>query len=393
MAWGEKDVSEQRLKFVIRADSGKEQMSALCREYEISRPTGYAWLERYRQCERVSELKEKSRRPQRSPRRTKEAVEERVEDLRRRYPDWGAKKLQVLLKREGVDAPRITIHRILLRRGLVREQDRHRAAVKRFERAGPNELWQMDFKGMPETRPGCLPLTILDDHSRYLVGLFELGGTQAEPVRRSLQTVFERAGVPEAMLMDHGTPWWNMRSESGWTWLTVWLMKQGIRLHLSGYRHPQTQGKVERSHGSLEAAMYKRGKAEGQGWQQWLDAFREEYNQVRPHEALGMEVPARRWQSSPRVFQPHPPVWEYPDPGNVRRIRDNGGINVGGRNYFVSRALIGESVQMQWMEDRILVLLCNTMVREFDLKSGSSHGIDYRQMDRARTQGLLGGQR
>jgi transposase InsO family protein len=393
VAWGEKDVSEQRLKFVIRAETGKEQMSALCREFEISRPTGYAWLARYRLCERVAELKERSRRPHRSPQQTAETVAGRVVQLRQQYPDWGAKKLRVLLSREGIELPRITLHRILLRRGLVREQDRHRPAVQRFERKAPNELWQVDFKGMPETRAACLPLTILDDHSRYLVGLFELAGTKAEPVQRSLQTVFERDGVPEAMLMDHGTPWWNMHSEWGWTWLTVWLMRQGIRLHLSGYRHPQTQGKVERSHGSLEAAMLKRPKAEQQGWQPWLDAFRQEYNQVRPHEALGMEVPAQRWRSSPRRYQSNPPAWDYSDPANVRTVQQNGGIQAGGRNYFVSRALIGESVQMQWLEDRIVVYFCHTLVREFDLRSGSSHGIDFGQMDRARTQALLGGQK
>jgi transposase InsO family protein len=97
--------------------------------------------------------------------------------------------------------------------------------------------------------------------------------------------------MPDAMLLDHGTPWWNMQSQSGWTWLTVWLMRQGIRLYLSGYRHPQTQGKIERSNRSLESAMRKRPKAPELGWQAWLDAYREEHNHVRPHEALQMEVP------------------------------------------------------------------------------------------------------
>jgi len=268
-------MSEQRMRFAIRASSGKEEMSGLCREFEISRPTGYLWLRRYRECERLQELAEKSRRPHSSPRQTLPELEERVVALRQSHPDWGAEKLRVVLERDQVRLPRITIHRILLRRGLVREQDRHRAAVQRFAREAPNQLWQMDFKGMPESRR-CLPLSMLDDHSRYLVGLIELASTRAEPVRQSLQTVFEGNGLPDGMLMDHGSPWWNMQSEAGWTWLTVWLMKQGIRLHMSGYRHPQTQGKVERMHGSLEAAMVKRGKPEGADWQPWLDAFRQE---------------------------------------------------------------------------------------------------------------------
>jgi transposase InsO family protein len=246
-------VSEERLEFVIRAGSGKEDLKELCREFEISRPTGYKWLERYRECDRLEELSEKSRRPLRSPTKTTAEKEAAVVALRQRYPDWGAKKLRVLLQREGVEIPRITIHRILLRNQLVRERDRRRRAVKRYERELANQLWQMDFKGMPEARKGCVPLSIIDDHwfaasqhSRYLVGLFSLGGTKAEEVKDSLETVFEASGMPEAMLMDHGTPWWTMKSESGWTWLTVWLMKQGVRIYMSGYRHPQTQGKVER---------------------------------------------------------------------------------------------------------------------------------------------------
>ncbi len=387
MAWGVEDMSEQRMRFAIRADSGKEEMSGLCREFEISRPTGYLWLARYRECERLQELAEKSRRPHSSPRQTSTEWEDRVVALRQSHPDWGAEKLRVVLERDQVRLPRITIHRILLRKGLVQEQDRHRAAVQRFAREAPNQLWQMDFKGMPESR-GCLPLSMLDDHSRFLVGLIELASTRAEPVRQSLQTVFEGHGLPDGMLMDHGSPWWNMQSEAGWTWLTVWLMKQGIRLYMSGYRHPQTQGKVERMHGSLEAAMVKRGKPEGEPWQPWLDAFRQEYNHVRPHEALGMDVPAQHWHPSSRPFQPEPSLWDYPDPANVRKVRQNGGISLQGRIYFVGRALIGEPVQLQWVEDRILVFFCNTIVREFDLQTGSSHAVNYGQLDRVRTQGL-----
>jgi transposase InsO family protein len=388
LIWKAEDVSEQRLKFAIRASSGQEEMKALCKEFEISRPTGYVWLGRYRECERLRELAEKSRRPHRSPNRTEAAKEQRVIALRQQYPDWGARKIVELLKREQVEIPRITVHRILLRHGLVRDGDRHRAATQRFERESPNQLWQMDFKGMPPTRAHCLPLVILDDHSRYLVGLFETAGTKAEPVRQNLTTVFQRAGLPEAMLMDHGTPWWNMQSYLGWTWLTVWLMKQGIRLYLSGYRHPQTQGKIERCNGSLEAAMMKRPKPEGQSWQAWLDAYRQEHNHVRPHEALQMEVPATRWNPSPRTFQAQPKPWDYPDPTHVRQVRENGGVSVGGHSYFIGRAFIGEKVQLEYLDDRTLVWFCRTLLREIDLRSGTSHPVDPRPLQRARTRGF-----
>src|SRR6266404_3256738 len=386
--WKAENMSEQRVKFAIRASSGQEEMKALCQEFEISRPTGYLWRKRYRECERVGELTEMSRRPHRSPNQTGAEQEQRVLALRHQYPDWGARKLMELLKREQLELPRITVHRILLRNGLVRERDRHRAAMKRFEREAPNQLWQMDFKGMPDKRMGCLPLVVLDDHSRYLLGLFDTTSTQAQPVQENLTTVFRRDGLPEAMLMDHGTPWWNMQSSSGWTWLTVWLMKQGIRLYLSGYRHPQTQGKIERCNGSLEAAMSKRPKPDGQSWQCWLDAYRQEHNHVRPHEALQMDVPARRWKPSLRAFQQEHDLWEYPDPIHVRKVRENGGVSLRGQSYFVSRALIGENVQLEFFEERAIVWFCCTLVREFDFQTGNSYSVHPQHQQRARTQGL-----
>jgi transposase InsO family protein len=383
------DVSERRMQFVVRASSGKEELKALCREFQISRPTGYSWLERYRSAERLQDLAEHSRRPKRSPKETAADVQRRLVELRGQYPDWGARKLVVLLEREGISLPRITAHRILLRHGLVLPQDRHRTAAKRFQREAPNQLWQMDFKGMPETRPGCLPLVVIDDHSRYLVGLFATGGTRAEPVRDNLQLAFQQHGMPEAMLMDHGTPWWNMQSASGWTWLTVWLMRHGVRLYLSGLRHPQTQGKVERLNGALEAAMKKRPKRDQQSWQAWLDAHRQEHNHVRPHEALDMDVPAQHWSPSPRRFEADPQPWEYERPENVRLVRQSGTIGWGGKSYFVSRALIGERVQLDFVDRRAIAYFCRTAVREFDLETGSSHHVDFGQFRRARTQALL----
>jgi len=133
-------MSEQRVKFAIRASSGAEEMKALCREFEISRPTGYLWLKRLRECDRIEELREKSRRPHHSPNQTKSEIEQRLIALRHQYPDWGAGKLVELLKREQVVLGQVTAHRILLRNGLVRDQDRHRAATKRFEREAPNQL-------------------------------------------------------------------------------------------------------------------------------------------------------------------------------------------------------------------------------------------------------------
>ena len=258
MAWGMVDVDEQRMRFVLQASHREKSLRELCGEFKISRPTGYTWIRRFA-AGGIAGMEEKSRRPHHSPTRTAEDIEQRVLELRQQRPDWGARKLHTLLEREGLVLPAITIHRILLRHDLVRPQDRHRAAVQRFSRSAPNQLWQMDFKGPVGWQAPVGPLSIVDDHSRYAITLHGTWSSKAEPVKERLEEAFERCGVPEAMLMDHGTPWWNMKAATGWTWLTVWIVKQGIQVHFSGYRHPQTQGKVERFHGSLEVATQRRG--------------------------------------------------------------------------------------------------------------------------------------
>ncbi len=375
MAWKTVDIEEQRVRFVVCASRREKSFQQLCQEFDVSRPTGYQWLRRY-QAGGIATMVEKSRRPQHSPMRTPVEIEQRVVTLRQERPDWGARKLQVLLKREGILLPVITLHRILLRHDLVRMPDRHRWAVQRFERGTSNQLWQMDFKGPLGWQAPVGPLSVLDDHSRYAIALVGTWSTRAEPVRERLEEAFQHCGVPEEMLMDHGTPWWNMKATAGWTWLTVWLMRQGIRLHFSGYRHPQTQGKVERFHGSMAAAMKRRGIPGQEQRQDWLDEFRHEYNHLRPHEALGMRTPARVWSKSARRYQPHPPAWEYEPGVELKKIAAEGQMSVDGRRWEISRALAGEWVQLERIEHRVLVYYCRSLVRELDLLQHRSTAVE-----------------
>jgi transposase InsO family protein len=365
MAWGTMDMEEQRMRFVIAASRREKPFRRLCEEFRISRPTGYMWWQRY-QRGGYRGVVEKSRRPQHSPGRTDRRVEQRVVELRRQRPDWGARKLQWLLEQEGIELPVITVHRILLRHDLVRAQDRHRPAVKHFEREAPNELWQMDFKSPVGWEAPVGPLSVLDDHSRYAVRLHGTWSTKAEPVQEQMEEAFQQCGVPEAMLMDHGTPWWNMKAFTGATWLTLWLMKQGIRLHFSGYQHPQTQGKVERFHGALAAALKRRGYPRPEERQSWLDQFRHEYNEVRPHESLGMRTPASVWRKSPRRYDPHPAAWEYEPGSEASKVSSDGQIFIDRQRWEISRALAGEWVQLIRLEQRILVYYCRSLVRELD---------------------------
>jgi transposase InsO family protein len=375
-AWGQVNVNEKRVEFVIRASRGRERMAALCREFSISRQTGYKWLRRYRGCDDIGELGEQSRRPRRSPHKTAPEIEQRVVELRRAQPDWGAPLLAwVLEEEEGVKIPWITVHRILKRQGLVREEA-VRPATQRFERAEPNELWQMDFKGMAASRPGCLPLSLLDDHSRYVVGLWALESTGGAGVRQVLEQRFREVGLPQGLLMDHGTPWWTPGSRIGLTVLTVWLLKLGIGLHFSGFRHPQTQGKVERWHGSLERAMRGRGfPAAFEQQRCWLERFRREYNERRPHRALGMQPPVRFWRPSERSYPAKIREWEYPAGVCLERLNSQGMLSWQGRRWFVCEALANELVRVEELDGRLLVWFCQKLVCEIDRRAGHTTAV------------------
>jgi transposase InsO family protein len=373
MSWKTTSVMEERIKFIVRASAEEANISSLCVEFGISRTTGYRWLNRYRSCGNFGEVKELSRRPHHSPTRTHVEHEARVKAFRERY-GWGAKKLQVLLEREGVSLPVITINRILKRHDLINQQASHSPAVRRFERSYPNELWQMDFKGDYAVRSGrCYPLSILDDHSRYLVGLYALGDQTGESVNTCLINTFKRYGLPEAMLMDHGTPWWSNTNGYGLTWLAVSLIKQGIRLYKSGFRHPQTQGKVERFHRTLKDSIVHAGKPRTLGdWEKAVGRFTEEYNYQRPHEALAMKVPADRYHPSPRQYKPTPAEWEYPLGAVVRRLNTQGCLDYNGNRYFVCEALANEYVQVERAESSLLVKYRHMYVREIFIETGRS---------------------
>ena len=375
MPWKRMDVDEQRMQFVIRASSGTERMTALCREFGISRPTGYLWRQRYRQASSLTQVSERSRRPHRSPQRTTARKEQRVV-LLRQQTGWGAKKLRVLLHEEEIPLGVRTIHRILERHGLVSE-DAHGPAPGRFERSEPNELWQMDSKGKYPLADGeCHPLSIVDDHSRYAVGLYalpELSGAKAFPF---LVETFRRYGVPQAMLMDRGTLWWSAWNGWGLTRLSVRLIEQGIQLLYGRVRHPQTQGKVERFHRTLGEALRHRGVPQQFGqWAAALEEFRSSYNQRRPHEALGMKRPAERYQRSPRSYQERVKEWEYPAGSEVQRLNSQGMLSDERHRWFVCGALANQRVRVERFDRKLLVSYRHMYVREIDLRRRGSRAL------------------
>jgi len=374
MAWRVVDVDTQRLQFAEAASRGDRSLASLCREYGISRPTGYLWLNRFR-AGGTRGLCEQSRRPQTTPRRSAAELEQQILAFRAEHPDWGARKLQVLLARTGLLVPSSTVHRVLRRHGMIHELDSHRPAVNRFTREAPNQLWQMDFKSPKGWNAHLGPLSVLDDHSRYALVLEQLPSGRGEAVQHRLERAFSDYGLPEAMLMDHGQPWWNAQSSGGWTQLSVWLMRVGIRLYYAGVRHPQTQGKVERFHGALERARRRRSMAGVVPDQSWLDRFRQEYNLVRPHEALAMQTPATVWHPSTRRYTgPVDPV--YPDGAELRQLNAQGALRLEGNNWQIAGALARQTVRLVRIETRILVYYAQTLIREIHLLGQGSTMVE-----------------
>ena len=344
MGWKEMSPVSLRCEFVALASDERSNMSELCLRFGISRKTGYKWLRRYRQ-EGVAAMGDRSRRPHESPRRCADKVEAAVLAERDRHPAWGGRKLRVRLRAAGqVHAPSAsTITAILKRHGRIdpRESIKHQAFI-RFEHPEPNDLWQMDFKGHFAVREGrCHPLTVLDDHSRFSIGLRACANEQTPAVQSQLEGMFERYGLPRRMLMDNGPPF-GAGGGADYTPLSVWLMRLGIGVTHGRPYHPQTQGKDERFHRTLNVELLQRHRPDRfKECQPAFDQWRDVYNLERPHQALGMAVPATRYQPSPRRYPGSPPPIEYGSSDQVRKVQACGEFSFCGRIYQVCKAFRG----------------------------------------------------
>jgi transposase InsO family protein len=349
MPWNEVDRMSLRNEFVELARREDWNFSELCRRYGISRKTGYKWLARYRQGGREN-LRDRSRRPQHCPHQTTAEMEAKIVTLRKEKPAWGGRKLRTALQRSGVAAPSASTITVILRRQQILEaQDGTTPRpYQRFEKEHPNELWQMDFKGdFPTLQRRCYPLTLLDDCTRFSPGLFSCGDQRRETVQSHLEAVFRRYGMPHAMLMDNGSPWGGGDTREH-TRLSVWLMRLGIRVKHGRPYHPQTQGKLERFHRTLQGEVLVRESfVDLTACQQRLDAWREEYNFVRPHEALEMATPGSRYRPSPLAYPEALPPIEYAPGGLVRKVQNGGRITYRNREYRVGHAFVGLPVALR----------------------------------------------
>ena len=329
----------QRLEFVVLATQSGLAFSELCRRYEVSRKTGYKWLKRYQAGGREA-LEDRSRRPRRSPKQVSTAVAEAVVALRLETA-WGGRKLRRRLQDLGHrGVPAASTCTEILRRADLLKKEQSSGPMQRFERESPNELWQMDYKGDFATQAGqrCHPLTVLDDHSRFNIVLDAASNQRTATVQAALTTAFDHYGLPEAILCDNGGAWGNVADGTGHTPLTVWLLRLGVRvLHGRPY-HPQTQGKEERFHRTLQDELLSRHT-----WRdlahcaQQFPLYRQRYNHERPHYSLNDDTPASRYRPSVRSMPAQLPIPQYAGM-DVRTVRTKGVITFGNQTWSIGEA-------------------------------------------------------
>lgn len=349
---------DAKVAFILDWKSGKYPVSDLCAQYGISRKTGYKWIERFMRCG-PDGLFERSHAPRESPHRTAAEVEQAIVDLRLLHPSWGAKKLIWSLERRRpeLELPgRSTVCEILKRNDLVVPKRRPRPvghpgrpSVK-VER--PNDSWSVDFKGQFKTGDGqyVYPLTVTDNHTRYLLGCQALAGPQLEPTQAVLERLFRQHGLPSRLRSDNGSPF-AAYSLGRLSRLSVWLLKLGVMPELIEPGKPQQNGRHERMHRTLKDETTRPASANARAQQKRFDQFRKEFNEERPHEALDGLVPADLYKASERAMPSKLLSPEYPDRYEVRYVSANGGIRWKSRWVNVSSVLIGENVGLEEVDE------------------------------------------
>jgi transposase InsO family protein len=349
--WNEVSLMSLRLEFVTLAAADGANVRALCRRYGVSPKTAYKWIARHRRGG-PDALADRPRRPASAPGRCPPDLEAAALRLRDEHPAWGGRKLRARLIADGVAAvpAASTLTAVLRRHGRLAPGGAAAAApFVRFEHDAPNRLWQMDFKGHFATASGrCHPLTVLDDHSRFALGLVACPDERDATVRGHLTALFRRYGLPERVLCDNGAPWGTGGAGLRYSALGVWLLRLGVAVSHGRPCHPQTQGKDERFHRTLKAEVLQgRTFADLAACQGRFDPWREVYNHRRPHEALEMAVPASRYRASGRPFPEALPAWEYGPTDAVRKVACDGTISFRGRPFDLGKAFRGEHVAVR----------------------------------------------
>jgi putative transposase len=377
MSWRENCRMDERVRFVAAVCAGDWSMTALCEEFGISRKTGYNWLERYRE-EGGAGLMDRSRAPHAHGRATPAHLVEAIEGLRRARPSWGPRKIIAKLRAGAPDSPwpsASTAGEILKRAGLVSKRRLHRRGPPRLgELTTPercNQVWGVDYKGWVRLDDGTRvePLTISDGFSRYLLCAAPSTNTTYAQARPLFERAFAEHGLPEIIRSDNGGPFAST-GVTGLTALGVWWIKLGVAHERIDPGHPQQNGRHERMHLTLLEALRPPSKTLAEQASR-LGIFVKDYNEERPHEALGQKPPAQVYAPSPRPLPDRLPEPGYPAEAAVRKVRSNGEIKWRGELVFVSTALVDEAVAIEeTTTGEMAVRFFTTRLGVIDAKSG-----------------------
>jgi transposase InsO family protein len=354
MTWRVQTVAQARWELVKGWLSGEAPKASLCRRHGVSRKTACKWVKRFEEGGRAG-LEDRSRAPRRAGRSIEEAVVAAITALKHRYPCWGARKLRVKLgeRYPGLALPHVsTVHRVLERAGLTRRRRAKRRVPAWSGRLTvgdrPNRVWRADYKGHFQAGDGqrCEPLTVTDASSRYLIVLKLARGTGYDEAWPAFRAAFIRYGLPDVILTDNGSPFVTP-SLTGLTRLGVMWAKLGIRHERIDPGRPQQNGGHERFHGTLAQATARPAAATWQAQARRFGRFQRQYNEDRPHEALGQATPASCYRPSPRRFPARLPAPAYAAPMVVRRVRPNGAIKWQGSEIYIAEVLRGERVAIE----------------------------------------------
>jgi len=345
---------DQKRLFIAAYQRGALSLTEPCRRYGVSRPTGYQWIQRFEE-EGPPGLQERSRRPKGCSHETAIEITEAILELRRRHPFWGAKKLLTVLERRhpNVHWPaRSTVCDLLSRHGMVERKRRRRypghPGKPSAPMQAPNETWCADFKGEFRTGDGvyCYPLTVTDGASRFLLGCQAPSATAHETAKPVFRRLFQEYGLPERIRSDNGAPF-ATTAIGRLSRLSIWWIRLGIHPELIEPGRPQQNGRNERMDETLKQQTTRPPPASSRGQQRRFDRFRQEFDEERPHEALGQKTPASLYAASPRPFPAKLPPIEYPAHFEKRLMSRNGGFRWASKRVPLSHLLEGQCIGLE----------------------------------------------
>lgn len=365
MPWKDTNVMDLRTEFILKSLTNSQSFTSLCSQYQISTKTGYKWKKRYHE-NGINGLYDQSRRPKTSPDKLDEDIVCELIRLKNAHPRWGAAKIITLYSNNHngqIPASQSSVKRIFDKAGLVKKRKRRKSKdtfrlVSDIDVKGPNDLWTVDFKGSwySSNNERIEPLTVRDAHSRYVLCCQSLTNAKTETVKECFKRLFEQYGLPGAIHSDNGSPFASHNAILGLSSLSAWWLSLGITLNRSRPGKPQDNGAHERMHGDLAEAVEYVSNGDLLSQQKEIDIWRKEFNELRPHQSLGMATPSKFYTKSCLDYDNEDFELEYPAGYLRRSVQKGGHIKILSRLIFVSTALCGYHLGLQPCGENLYLL-------------------------------------